>query len=286
MLTFPLTAQRMQTEDLLSKGAVATGHSLVWEWGVWKGGNSQSLFVKIPLWVPLSLPGSANTCLIHVRFPSPYQLPSASLMSITTTPNILFGFSWRWYYSRWGFWPFWWATQFFFFFFFGLFHIYMLFAFCWICMSIYSETNQKNPAVQRKISYSSMYCLEYASIWTYESFDLNTLTSSNAQWWQGWKFLNWKAFLVVQIVKNVPANAGDIRDWAWSLNQGDPLEKGMATHSSTLTWRIPWTEEPGRLQSMESQSVGHDWATDTFTFKPFCKTTTQRLPEVYALSES
>ena len=116
MLTFPLTAQRMQTEDLLSKGAVATGHSLVWEWGVWKGGNSQSLFVKIPLWVPLSLPGSANTCLIHVRFPSPYQLPSASLMSITTTPNILFGFSWRWYYSRWGFWPFWWVTQFFFFF--------------------------------------------------------------------------------------------------------------------------------------------------------------------------
>ena len=118
MLTFPLTAQRMQTEDLLSKGAVATGHSLVWEWGVWKGGNSQSLFVKIPLWVPLSLPGSANTCLIHVHFPSPYQLPSASLMSITTTPNILFGFSWRWYYSRWGFWPFWWVTQVFFFFFF------------------------------------------------------------------------------------------------------------------------------------------------------------------------
>ena len=172
------------------------------------------------------------------------------------------------------------------FFFFGLFHIYMLFAFCWICMSIYSETNQKNPAIQRKISYSSMHCLEYASIWTYESFDLNTLTSSNAQWWQGWKFLNWKAFLVVQMVKNVPANAGDIRDWVWTLSQGDPLEKGMATHSSTLTWRIPWTEEPGRLQSMESQSIGHDWATDTFMCKPFCKTTTQKPPEVYALSES
>ena len=43
-----------------------------------------------------------------------------------------------------------------------------------------------------------------------------------------------------------------------SLGQEDPLEKEMATHSSTLAWKIPWTEEPGRLQSMGSQSVGHD----------------------------
>ena len=42
--------------------------------------------------------------------------------------------------------------------------------------------------------------------------------------------------------------------WVQSLGQEDPLEKGMATHSSTLAWRIPWTEEPGRLQSMGSQS--------------------------------
>ena len=42
-----------------------------------------------------------------------------------------------------------------------------------------------------------------------------------------------------------------------------PLEKGMATHSSTLAWRIPWTEEPGGLQSMMSQRNRHDWATDT-----------------------
>ena len=41
----------------------------------------------------------------------------------------------------------------------------------------------------------------------------------------------------------------------------------MATHSCILSWRIPWTEEPGRLQSMVSQGVGHDWATNTFTFK-------------------
>ena len=43
-----------------------------------------------------------------------------------------------------------------------------------------------------------------------------------------------------------------------SLGQEDPLEKDMATHSSTLAWKIPWREEPGRLQSMVSQRVGHD----------------------------
>ena len=43
-----------------------------------------------------------------------------------------------------------------------------------------------------------------------------------------------------------------------SLSREDPLEKEMATHSSTLAWRIPWTEDPGRLQSMGSQRVGHD----------------------------
>ena len=49
-----------------------------------------------------------------------------------------------------------------------------------------------------------------------------------------------------------------------SLGQEDPLEKGMATHSSFLAWRIPWTEGPDRLPSMGSQRVGHDWATVTF----------------------
>ena len=45
-----------------------------------------------------------------------------------------------------------------------------------------------------------------------------------------------------------------------SLGWEDPLEKEMATHFSILTWRIPWTEEPGGLQSTGSQTVGHDWA--------------------------
>ena len=50
------------------------------------------------------------------------------------------------------------------------------------------------------------------------------------------------------------------------LGQEDPLEKGMATHSGILDWRIPWTKEPGRLQSMELHRIGHDWETNTFTF--------------------
>ena len=53
------------------------------------------------------------------------------------------------------------------------------------------------------------------------------------------------------MVKSLPVNAGT---WILSLGWGDPLEKEMATHSSTLAWEMPWTEEPGRLQSMGSQS--------------------------------
>ena len=49
----------------------------------------------------------------------------------------------------------------------------------------------------------------------------------------------------------------------WSLDQDDPLEKGKATHSSIPAWRIPWTEEPGWLQSMGLQRVGHNWETNT-----------------------
>ena len=51
----------------------------------------------------------------------------------------------------------------------------------------------------------------------------------------------------------------------WSPVREDPLEKGMATHSSILAWRIRWTEEPGGLQSVGSQRVGHNWAANIFT---------------------
>ena len=65
--------------------------------------------------------------------------------------------------------------------------------------------------------------------------------------------------LLVQQVKSPPAMQ---ETWVQSLGPEDPLKKEMATHSSILAWRIPWTEEPGGLQSTGSQRVGHDWATE------------------------
>ena len=60
------------------------------------------------------------------------------------------------------------------------------------------------------------------------------------------------------MVKNLPAMQELQETQVQSLGQEDPPEKGMATHSSILAWRIPWTEEPGGIQSMELQRVGHD----------------------------
>ena len=83
----------------------------------------------------------------------------------------------------------------------------------------------------------------------------------------GWKekshHLNISCFPVGSGGKESACNAGD---WVRSLGWEDPLEEGMATHSSILAWRIPWTEEPGGLQSVQLWRVGHDWATNTFTF--------------------
>ena len=63
--------------------------------------------------------------------------------------------------------------------------------------------------------------------------------------------------MVAQMVKDLPAmQETQVRSLDWE----DPLEKEMATHSSTLAWKIPWTEEPGKLESMGSQSVRHNWS--------------------------
>ena len=69
------------------------------------------------------------------------------------------------------------------------------------------------------------------------------------------------ASLVAQTVKNLPAVQ---ETQVQSLGREDPLEKRMATHSSILAWSMPWIEEPGGLQPMGSQRIGHDWATNTF----------------------
>ena len=72
---------------------------------------------------------------------------------------------------------------------------------------------------------------------------------------------------MVQMVKNLPAmQETQVRSLGWE----DPLEVCMTIHSSILAWRIPWIEEPGGLQSMGSQRIRHDWATNTFTFFIIC----------------
>ena len=89
-----------------------------------------------------------------------------------------------------------------------------------------------------------------------------------------WRLTALQASLVAQRLKHLPA----MREaWVWSLGQEDPLEKEMATHSSILAWRIPWTEEPGGLQSTGSQRVRYNWATSLTALQccaGFCHTST------------
>ena len=70
---------------------------------------------------------------------------------------------------------------------------------------------------------------------------------------------------VVLVVKTLPANAGDARDTSSIPGSGRSLEQEMVTHSSIRAWKIPWTEEPGRLQSMGPQRVRHNWVTEHTT---------------------
>ena len=72
-----------------------------------------------------------------------------------------------------------------------------------------------------------------------------------------------RASAVAQMVKTLPTTQ---ETWVPSLGWDDSLEKGIATHSSIIVWRVPWTEEPGRLQSIGLQRIRHDWANNTFTF--------------------
>ena len=76
-------------------------------------------------------------------------------------------------------------------------------------------------------------------------YDFKNLTIYSYKW----------AFLMAQMVKNLLAMQ---KMWIQPLGQGDPLEKGMSPFSSMLAWRIPWTEDPGELQSTVLQRVGHD----------------------------
>ena len=90
-------------------------------------------------------------------------------------------------------------------------------------------------------------------IWSLDS--VSSLKKNQVKWYHLLERM-WASW-VAQMVKNLPTSAGDV-----GLISGleDTPEKGMTTRISILVWKIPWTEEPGGLQSMESQRVGHDWA--------------------------
>ena len=100
-------------------------------------------------------------------------------------------------------------------------------------------------------------CFETISLVSYNCIFLVSNLSVSI-WWSFSSFVIFlRVALVAQTVKRLPAMwETQVQSLAWE----DPLEKEMATHSSNLAWKIPWTEEPDRLQSMESQRVGHDWA--------------------------
>ena len=70
-----------------------------------------------------------------------------------------------------------------------------------------------------------------------------------------------------QLVKNLPAMQETQETWVLFLGQEDPLEEDMATHSSILGWKIPWTKKPDGLHARGLQRVGHNWETNTFTFQ-------------------
>ena len=95
-----------------------------------------------------------------------------------------------------------------------------------------------------------------AQVWLWKFFPpaiLSNLTVGTEKA-HNWNYPRW-ASLMAQRVKRLPAmQETQVQSLGWE----DPLEKEMVTHSSILAWKIPWTEEPGRLQSMGSQRVGHD----------------------------
>ena len=94
-------------------------------------------------------------------------------------------------------------------------------------------------------------------------FILNSETSFRATCKAGLMIINSLSYCLMGFPggSDSKESACNARDLVWSFGWKDPLEEGMATHSSILAWRIPWTEEPGGLQSMGSQRVRHRWAT-------------------------
>ena len=116
---------------------------------------------------------------------------------------------------------------------------------------------REDPLEKKLAAHSNT--IAYKIPWTEEPGRLQSMGSQRVR--HDWVTPLW-ASLVAQMVKRLPAVQ---KTRVQSLGQEEPLEKEMATHSSTLAWKISWTEDPGRLQSMVLQRVRHDWATSLHT---------------------
>ena len=111
--------------------------------------------------------------------------------------------------------------------------------------------------------YRVVLCVYIWPLLTFKYFIIHSIFWPLIFW-----FLDWNTFTVMHLLTSLVAQTvkpqclPTMRETQlWSPGQEDPLEKEMATHSNTLAWKTPWTEECGRLQSMGSQRDGHDWAT-------------------------
>ena len=114
------------------------------------------------------------------------------------------------------------------------------------------------PGYISRQNYSKRYmhpCVHSSAV--HNSQDMETIWCPSTDEWIKMWYIYTGTSLMAQSVKNLPTMQ---ETWVRSLGQEDSLENGTATHSSILAWRIPWTEEPGRLQSMGSQKVRHNWA--------------------------
>ena len=137
---------------------------------------------------------------------------------------------------------------------------------------IKKKKSLKTKVVRWSIMSLLVFCIGGCGLWKLVQAKIWTRKRWHSMWASAWwpqqKIVNFENYFklywvapVAQTVKNTPAWW---ETWVQSLGWEYPIEEGMATHSSILTWRIPWTEEPGEIQSMGLQRVGHDWATNTW----------------------
>ena len=127
---------------------------------------------------------------------------------------------------------------------------------------LWAQSNELSSYIIKKKYLVCSIMEDSMGIWRTKVSHKDTHLKATFPTWHGIWMLEYKpsASWVVLVVKNWPANAGDVRDLGSIPVLEDPLQKGMATHSSVLARRIPWTEEPGGLQSIGWQRAGHGWS--------------------------